>query len=305
MKQDVSFFDLEHNATGAICARLLIHASNLNELLGINSGLILINIVTIISVSVLGIAYGWKLGLVCGLTALPLLLLSGYFRILLECKLEDTSARFAGSAAIAAEAVSAIRTVSSLTLENKILQIYQERLDVVIEQSIKALTFTMFWHALTQSITFLAMALGFWYGGKLVDTREYTNEQFFVVFTAIVVGGGNAAALFQYTTVITKASGSANYIFWMRHRIPAIDNDFSGELPSDDISTDPRPAAINCQDLDFCLTLSRTRKCYFWHQPQDSTREIYCPRRSIRLREVDDDQSSLPLLRPNLRLHYC
>ncbi|RHZ55587.1 hypothetical protein CDV55_103963 [Aspergillus turcosus] len=31
MKQDIAFFDLEHNATGAICSRLLIHASNLND----------------------------------------------------------------------------------------------------------------------------------------------------------------------------------------------------------------------------------------------------------------------------------
>ncbi|EEQ28875.1 multidrug resistance protein 1 [Microsporum canis CBS 113480] len=233
MKQDIAFFDLEHNATGAICARLLIHASNLNELLGVNSGLILINIVTIISVSVLGIAYGWKLGLVCVFAALPLLLLSGYLRIFLECKLEeDTSTRFASSAAIAAEAVSAIRTVSSLTLENKMIQIYRERLDIVAEQSVKALTYTMFWYALTQSITFLAMALGFWYGGKLVSAYEYTNEQFFVVFTAVVVGGENAAALFQYTTGITKATSSTNYIFWLRQR-------------------NHRTLAVDCRALDF------------------------------------------------------
>ncbi|KAM5474845.1 putative ABC-type xenobiotic transporter [Microsporum ferrugineum] len=252
MKQDIAFFDLEHNATGAICARLLIHASNLNELLGVNSGLILINIVTIISVSVLGIAYGWKLGLVCVFAALPLLLLSGYFRIFLECKLEeDTSTRFASSAAIATEAVSAIRTVSSLTLENKMIQIYRERLDIVAEQSVKALAYTMFWYALTQSITFLAMALGFWYGGKLVPTYEYTNEQFFVVFTAVVVGGENAAALFQYTTGITKATSSTNYIFWLRQRVPAINNDFSDEPPLDDSSEDHRTLAVDCRALDF------------------------------------------------------
>ncbi|KAM5458261.1 putative ABC-type xenobiotic transporter [Microsporum audouinii] len=252
MKQDIAFFDLEHNATGAICARLLIHASNLNELLGVNSGLILINIVTIISVSVLGIAYGWKLGLVCVFAALPLLLLSGYFRIFLECKLEeDTSTRFASSAAIAAEAVSAIRTVSSLTLGNKMIQIYRERLDIVAEQSVKALAYTMFWYALTQSITFLAMALGFWYGGKLVSTYEYTNEQFFVVFTAVVVGGENAAALFQYTTGITKATSSTNYIFWLRQRVPVINNDFSDEPPLDDSSEDHRTFAVDCRALDF------------------------------------------------------
>jgi ATP-binding cassette subfamily B (MDR/TAP) protein 1 len=251
MKQEIAFFDLEHNATGAISSRLLIHASNLNELLGINSGLILINIVTVVSVSVLGIAYGWKLGLVCVFGALPPLLLSGYFRIRLEYKLEeDTSARFASSAAIASEAISAIRTVASLTLENKMLQIYRERLTIVADQSVKALTFTMFWYALTQSINFLAMALGFWYGGKLISTGEYTNEQFFVVFTAVVVGGENAAAIFQYTTSITKATGSTNYIFWLRQRVPAIDNSFSDEPPSGG-SQDPGPVTVDCHALDF------------------------------------------------------
>ncbi|RYP09620.1 hypothetical protein DL764_001162 [Monosporascus ibericus] len=253
MKQDIAFFDLEHNATGAICARLLTHASNLNELLGINSGLILINVVTVVAVSVLGIAYGWKLGLVCVFAALPPLLLSGYLRIRLEYKLEeDTSVRFASSAAIAAEAISAIRTVASLTLENKMLEIYRERLDVVAEQSVKALTFTMLWYALTQSINFLAMALGFWYGGKLISTGEYTNEQFFVVFIAVVLGGENAAAFFQYSTSITKATGSTNYIFWLRQRAPAIDNSFSDDEPSSGgFSQDTGVVAVDCRALDF------------------------------------------------------
>lgn len=259
MKQEIAFFDLEHNATGAICSRLLTNASNLNELLGINSGLILINIVTVISVSVLGIAYGWKLGLVCVFAALPPLLLSGYFRIRLEYKLEeDTSARFASSAAIAAEAISAIRTVASLTLENKMIQIYRERLNVVAEQSVKALTFTMFWYALTQSINMLAMALGFWYGGKLISSGEYTNEQFFVIFIAVVLGGENAAAFFQYTTSITKATASANYMFWLRQRVPVIDNDFADQVSWDDCSRDTGAVAVNCQTLDFAYP-SRAR----------------------------------------------
>ncbi|KAF3479555.1 multidrug resistance protein 1 [Arthroderma uncinatum] len=220
MKQDIAFFDLEHNATGAISARLLIHASNLNELLGINSGLILINIVTIISVSVLGIAYGWKLGLVCVFAALPLLLLSGYFRILLECKLEeDTSARFASSAAIAAEAVSAIRKArygSRAVCEGIDFYNALVRLDAV--------------HYLPSD------------GPRLL---------FFVVFTAVVVGGENAASLFQYTTGITKATSSTNYIFWLRRRVPPIDNNFSDEPSSDDFSNDNGAVAIDCRALAF------------------------------------------------------
>ncbi len=83
--------------------------------------------------------------------------------------LEDsTSKRFASSAALASEAVSAIRTVASLALERYIVKKYQDRLQGVARKSIKALIWTMFWYALTQSISFLAMALGFWFGYPLL-----------------------------------------------------------------------------------------------------------------------------------------
>ncbi|KAI8669813.1 Leptomycin B resistance protein pmd1 [Fusarium sp. Ph1] len=257
MKQDVVFFDLQQNATGGICARLLTNASNLNDLLGINSGLILISLVTVISVSVLGIVYGWKLGLVCVFGALPPIVMSGFLRIRLEVKLEeDTSERFASSAALATEAVSAIRTVASLTLENKMLALYRERLDVVAKKSAKALTLTMLWYAFSQSVNFLSMALGFWYGGLLVSTGEYTNVQFFVVFIAVVLGGENAATLFQYTMSMTGATASANYIFWLRRRVPSVDNSFTddendtqGDASQDSPGNDA--IGVHCQALEF------------------------------------------------------
>ncbi|KAF4438147.1 putative ABC multidrug transporter, partial [Fusarium austroafricanum] len=256
MKQDVGFFDLPQNATGAICARLLTNASNLNDLLGINSGLILISLVTIVSVSVLGIVYGWKLGLVCVFGALPPIATSGILRIRLEVKLEeDTSERFASSAALATEAVSAIRTVASLTLENKMLALYRERLDVVAKKSAKALTFTMLWYAFSQSVNFLSMSLGFWYGGLLVSTGEYTNVQFFVVFIAVVLGGENAATLFQYTMSMTGATASANYIFWLRQRVPSIDNSFTDDNDTQGYTSQDPPGndaiGVDCQALEF------------------------------------------------------
>ncbi|KIX08675.1 uncharacterized protein Z518_03332 [Rhinocladiella mackenziei CBS 650.93] len=255
MKQELAFFDLDHNTAGAICSRLLIHVSNLHDLLGINSALTLVNLVTVIAVSILGIAYGWKLGLVCTFGALPPLLLGGYFRIRLEAKLEeDTAMRFSNSATTAAEAASAIRTVSSLTLENTMLQIYREKLDVVAQKSVRALISTMLWYALTQSINFLAMGLSFWYGGKLISSGEYTNEQFFVVYIAVVVGGENAAAMFQYTTSLTRGFSSTNYVFWLRQRVPAINNDFSDDSngsPPDAASEKPVGAALECQSLTF------------------------------------------------------
>lgn len=45
----------------------------------------------------------------------------------------------------------------------------------------------------------VAMALGFWYGGRLMTFGEYTAEQFFVIFIAIVFGGQAAGFLFGFT----------------------------------------------------------------------------------------------------------
>ena len=157
------FFDEEDNATGAIASRLSSYPNNLLELLGFNLMLILVSTVNVISSSILALIVGWKLGLVVVFGALPPLIFCGYLRIRLEVKLEEaTSSRFASSASLAAEAVAAIRTVSSLALEKHILHQYQRRLQNVATTSITALFTNMMWYSLTQSISFLAMALGFW-----------------------------------------------------------------------------------------------------------------------------------------------
>lgn len=161
--QEIAFFDKENNATGAITSRLSTVAADLNELLGFNCGIVLNNIVTVISCSVLGIAYGWKLGLVCAFAALPPMLVGAYYKVRLETKLDnDTVERFASSAALAAEAVAAIRTVASLTLERTVAAQYSERLSTVASKSARSLFSTMLLYSFTQAVNFLAMALGFW-----------------------------------------------------------------------------------------------------------------------------------------------
>ena len=175
---------------------------------------------------------------------------AGYVRIRLEFKLEaETGKRFSSSAALAAEAVSAMRTVSSLALEKYILKQYQERLDGVAQRSTKALIWTMFWYSLSQSVSFLAMALGFWYGGRLISLGEYTTTQFFTVFIAVVFSGEAAAAFFSYTTSLTKTTTAANYIFWLRRLQPAVQEDAS--KPPFNNNNDKGPTHIEVQNVAF------------------------------------------------------
>ncbi|KAL1651601.1 hypothetical protein SLS61_005263 [Didymella pomorum] len=250
LKQDVAFFDDPANASGALASNLSSYPTNILETMGFNVMLILINIVNVLSSSILAIAVGWKLGLVVVFGALPPLVSAGYIRIRLEFKLEeDNGKRFSSSAALAAEAVSAIRTVSSLALEKYILHQYQQRLNGVALRSTKALVWTMFWYALSQSVSFLAMALGFWYGGRLISCREYTTTQFFTVFIAVIFSGEAAAAFFSYTTSLTKTATAANYIFWLRRLQPAVQEDAS--KPPFDNGSGKRPAHVEVQDVAF------------------------------------------------------
>lgn len=222
-RQDIAFFDKPENTTGAIVSRLSSYPTQFQELLSLNIGLIVINLVQILASSILAISYAWKIGLVVVFGGLTVFSFAGFLRIRLEVMLEEaTTQKFADSAALASEATSSIRTVSSLALEKTILKEYQNRLAHVERESVKSLVWIMLWFALTQSVNLLAMALGFWYGSTLVAAGEFTLEQFYVAFIAVLFSGEGAAAIFQYSTSITKASSAAGYMFWLKDTKPSI-----------------------------------------------------------------------------------
>ncbi|KAI9155720.1 ABC multidrug transporter atrC [Paramyrothecium foliicola] len=223
LSQDVQFFDRPENTTGALTSRLSSQPTQLQELMGFNLSLILIVIIQIVATGILGIATGWKLGLVVVFGGLPPLLFAGYLRIRIEFKLNhETGRRFAESSALAGEAVGSIRTVSSLALERQILAKYRHRVNDIVRTSIPSILHSMFWFALSQSIEILVLALGFWYGCRLLSFNEYTIRQFYIVFVGVFLSGQGAAQFFMYTTSITKAVSAGNYITWIRSLKPAV-----------------------------------------------------------------------------------
>lgn len=163
LRQDMAFFDESSNTTGALVSRLSTQPSQLQELISFNLCFILVTIVNVVSTSILAIAVGWKLGLVVVFGALLPLLICGYIRMRLEAKLDDSmSQRFSDSASLAAEAISSMRTVSSLTLERHFLDRYIKGLKDIERGTIKSTVWNMVWYSLSQSVTFLCMCLGFW-----------------------------------------------------------------------------------------------------------------------------------------------
>jgi ATP-binding cassette subfamily B (MDR/TAP) protein 1 len=89
-------------------------------------------------------------------------------------------------------------------------------MDDIVKKASRGFILTMIPYAFSQSVEFLALALGFWYGSRLIASGEYDTTQFFVVFIAVVFGFQAAGQFFGYTTSITKARAAANYILWLR-----------------------------------------------------------------------------------------
>ncbi|KAI0011133.1 P-loop containing nucleoside triphosphate hydrolase protein [Xylariaceae sp. FL0662B] len=223
LRQDLRFFDRPENTVGALISRLDSHPQAILELMGFNISLVIMCAMNILASSILAIVVSWELGLVGVFVGVPPIVLSGYARIRLDTKMEsDTSKRFSTSASIASENVMAIRTVSSLAIENRVLQKYTDELDQAVKKTSRSMFHMMVWFSLTQAIEFFVLALGFWWGAKLISDGRINFYQFIVSFLGVYFSGQAAGQLFSFANSFTKANQAANYYFWLSELQPTI-----------------------------------------------------------------------------------
>ncbi|KAF8426010.1 ABC multidrug transporter [Tirmania nivea] len=217
LRQRIAYFDKEGNAAGTLTSRLNSDPNALQELMGMNLGLLSIAMVSIVGCAVLALAIGWKLALACLFSAFPLIFLATVFRVRIEIQFEKaTAAVFAESSQFAAEAVSNYRTVTSLTMERSIEERYRLLLDNHVKQAWRDTRVAMIFFSASESIVLLAMALAFWYGGRLISWREYSVKQFFTVYVALVQGGEAAGQWFSFTPNMAQAVQASRRILAMR-----------------------------------------------------------------------------------------
>ncbi|KAL3437486.1 P-loop containing nucleoside triphosphate hydrolase protein [Aspergillus tetrazonus] len=223
LRQDIQFFDREENTTGALVSRIDSHPQAILELMGYNIALVVIAVLQVVTCGILAIAFSWKLGLVVVFGGIPPLVGAGMVRIRVDSRLDrQTSKKYGTSSSIASEAVNAIRTVSSLAIEETVLRRYTEELDHAVSSSVKPMAATMICFGLTQCIEYWFQALGFWYGCRLVSLGETSMYSFFVAFLSVFFAGQASAQLFQWSTSITKGINATNYIAWLHQLQPTV-----------------------------------------------------------------------------------
>ncbi|KAJ5112704.1 ABC transporter [Penicillium argentinense] len=223
LRQDLQFFDRPENTTGALTSRADSYPQAVFELMGFTVALIVVATTSVVACCILAVVYSWRIGVVIVFAGLPPMLVSGWARIRMEAAMDDKiSKRFSSSASIASEAVNSIRTVSSLALEKTVLERYTQELDQAIASSTRPLLMIMLPFAFTQSVEYSFLALGFWYGCRLVSYGQVEMVDFFVAFLGVFFSGQQASILFGFSSSMTKATNAANYIFWLEELEPTI-----------------------------------------------------------------------------------
>ncbi len=213
----ISFFDLEENSAGSLIARLGSDPTQLQELMGSNMGMMYIAMISVIACAILALVLGWKLALVALCSALPITLTAGYYRVRFEIVFEKMMAKvFAESSQFASEALGAVRTVTSMTLEDMIVARYERLLYNHVRASERKSRYTALVFALSDSVGMLCMALTFWYGGKLIAAQEYSLKQWFIIYNAIIQGSEAAGMWMSYGPNMAQTRAAANRILSLR-----------------------------------------------------------------------------------------
>ncbi|QRV90352.1 ABC transporter transmembrane region [Ceratobasidium sp. AG-Ba] len=223
LRQDIGWFDDGKHSTGALTSTLSDNPQKIRGLAGVTLGAIVQSIACLVGGSIIGLSYGWKLALVA-IATMPIVVSTGFIRLrVVVLKDQVNKAAHAESAQVACEAAGAMRTVASLTREKDCCDIYSKSLEEPLRRSNRTALYSSTLFAFAQSATFFVMALVFWYGSRLVGSREYSTGAFFVCLMSTLFASMQAGNVFMHVPDMSSAKGAANDVINLLDSRPDID----------------------------------------------------------------------------------
>lgn len=223
LRQEIGFFDKKENSTGALVSFLSTEITFLDGVSGTTLGTILKVITTLIVGCAIALAIGWKLALVC-MSTIPIMAGCGYLRFWMLAKFHARAKKaYMKSASYACEATSSITTIASLAREDDVCKEYRNQIADQEAASLRSVLWLSTLYAASQGLTFLCLALGFWYGGVLIQRSEYSLFQFFLCFTAVIFGAQSAGTFSSFAPDIGRAKQAATELKALLDRKPEID----------------------------------------------------------------------------------
>ncbi|KAJ5483250.1 hypothetical protein N7530_002496 [Penicillium desertorum] len=168
--------------------------------------------VNLIAAIILTHIIAWRIALVC-LALVPLLLGAGLMELMVLGKFEERHENaYTKSVDIGVEAITSIKTVASLSLEENTLQTYRRSLKGPRKETFKVTVQASLWQAMTYFLGNMVNALAYWWGSKQIINGNYTQTQFLIVVFSLLVSALLWSQMFALAPELSAARSAMSRI---------------------------------------------------------------------------------------------
>jgi ATP-binding cassette subfamily B (MDR/TAP) protein 1 len=123
--------------------------------------------------------------------------------------------------------------VYSFSLQDRFAERYEDKLDGALRAGTKRGIVTGLGFGIFMCILFCTYGLSFWYGAQLIREGKVNGGTVLVVFYAMMMGAQSLNTLPPNLSAVSSAAGAAYKIFETIDRVPEINKQASGFVPSE------------------------------------------------------------------------
>lgn len=205
VSQDRTFFDRRSNSAARICQSIIKDAEDARNLVGQIIGQLAL-ITSMISLGIIwALVVGWKLTL-AGVAFGPVFLVAtlvqsrvvAFYEARNKLKREAVSERFHAM-------VLHMRAIRSMGLETVFDRAYQLTVEDAQRSGMRSSVFSGFGHGLSDALTYMAEALIFYVGSRLMISGEYDFQRMMQVFNLIIFAVTFAAQMLTFLPGFSKS----------------------------------------------------------------------------------------------------
>jgi len=198
-----------HQSEGRTPALLLSYITrDGNALAGLSGSVIgtLFSIsVNLVAAIVMTHIIAWRIALVC-LSLVPLLLGAGVIQLKILAKFEDKHENaYTKSVDIGTEAITCIKTVASLSLEEETLATYRRSLKGPRKETLLVTVQASLCQAISYFLGNCVNALAYWWGAKQIIAGHYSQTQFLIVVFSLLVSALLWSQMFALAPELSNA----------------------------------------------------------------------------------------------------
>ncbi|KAL1856311.1 hypothetical protein Daus18300_010796 [Diaporthe australafricana] len=208
-EQDLQWHQSEGRTPALLLSYITRDGNALAGLSGSVLGTMISITVNLVAAIILTHIIAWKIALVC-LSLVPLLLGAGMMELHVLGQFEEKhETAYTKSVDIGTEAITNIKTVASLSLEEEILSDYRRSLKGPRQETLRVTLQASLCQAVTYFLGNCVNALAYWWGAKQIIAGSYTQTQFLIVVFSLLVSALLFSQMFALAPELSSARNAA------------------------------------------------------------------------------------------------